>query len=196
MKAIILADGKNQALPLGDGLKCLAKINEEIVLDKLIKNLRECGIKDISVIVGYNYRDIENQLVKKYYNQDWYYTCDIDAVCCAAKELNDDIIILHGNLILDKEIIKQVIEKEGKIVALRKNRKFFGVIKLEKEITLRILDIKNKNLDLRRGIISLAKLKKKRIKMKMVDTNDKQELFKLDTQSDINEIKNLYKKEK
>ena len=53
MKAIILADGKNQALPLGDGLKCLAKINEEIVLDKLIKNLRECGIKDISVIVGY-----------------------------------------------------------------------------------------------------------------------------------------------
>ena len=53
MKAIILADGKNQILPLEGGLKCLSKINDDIVLDKLIKNIRECGIKDISVIVGF-----------------------------------------------------------------------------------------------------------------------------------------------
>lgn len=195
MKVIILADGKNQILPLEGGLKCLSKINNDIALDKLIKNIRECGINDISVIVGYNYKDIENQTVKKYYNPDWFYTNEIKAVCCAKKELNDDIIILLGNLILDKEIINQIIEKEGKIVALRKNRKFFGVIKLEKELCLKILDIENKNFDLRKGIIALARLKKKRVKIKMVDTNDKQELFKLDSYADIKEIQNLYKKE-
>ena len=195
MKAIILADGKSQVLPCGDGLKCLTEINGEIVLDKLIRNLRECGIKDISIVVGYNYKSIKNQTVKQYYNQDWHYTSDVAAIWCAMQELNDDIIILFGNLILDKEIIKQIIEKEGEIVALRKNRKFFGAIKLSKKIAGNIFKIKNKNLDLRKMIIALAKLKKKRIKMGMVDTNDKHELFKLDTQEKIYEIKNLYKNE-
>lgn len=77
MRAIILAAGKGSRLN-SKFPKCLQKVGEERILQRLIRQLSEAGIIDISVVTGFKHHILE-RWVRQYipipidfvYNPDW-----------------------------------------------------------------------------------------------------------------------------
>ncbi|EGG41192.1 Hypothetical protein Nlim_2001 [Candidatus Nitrosarchaeum limnium SFB1] len=56
MKAIILAAGKgNRLLPITNEIpKSMIEFGEMSLLERMINTFRDCGISDISIVVGHN----------------------------------------------------------------------------------------------------------------------------------------------
>lgn len=121
MKAIILAAGKARRLyPITKDLpKCLLKIGDETILDKQIKILNFYGVKDIIVVTGHFHQKIKsnyNKHVKCIYNPYFPSTFDVVSLWCARKEMKDDFIFLHGDVLFQKELLENLLEQEGDIV--------------------------------------------------------------------------------
>ena len=54
MKAVILAAGMpHESFPRDDKQKTLYKFNGEVLLERTVNQLREAGIKDVRVVIGY-----------------------------------------------------------------------------------------------------------------------------------------------
>lgn len=123
MKALILNSGIGHRM--GDITKthpkCMTKIsNTETILSRQLKLLSEVGIKDIVMTTGYfdsvlidyvnslgfsfNCKFIKNPV----YNSTNY----IYSIYCAKEELNDDILLMHGDLVFDFSVLKDIIEFE------------------------------------------------------------------------------------
>ncbi len=68
MKAIILAAGKGKRfLPITNKIpKSMIKFGELPILERMINTFRDCGISDISIVVGHNANKIDFPNVKKF----------------------------------------------------------------------------------------------------------------------------------
>lgn len=131
MKAIILAAGQGTRLNI-DIPKCLIKVNNQFILDKIVNELRENGIDDIYIVVGYKYKKIKNQLVKYRYNADWYNTDDLCSLIMFKKDLDDDIIVMHSDIIFEKGLLEKIIDNKNNVAAIYLNGKFTGIAKMSK----------------------------------------------------------------
>lgn len=114
MKAIILAAGRGKRLkPLTNNIpKTLIKVNGKTILERLIETLKECGVDDILVVAGYLADEVSN-VVQNYngvnllYNNEYSYTDNMySLMLCRDKCINESILILNGDLIVNKNIIR------------------------------------------------------------------------------------------
>jgi len=133
MKAVILCAGKGSRIHL-DYPKCLIQVDGDSILNRNVRLLKECGIDDVIVVVGYEYKKITNQLVSYYYNEEWFETEEFFSLMCARDEFNDKILVLYGNVLLNKNTIKRVMRKKGKVVALYNDKLFCGIVKFNRSI--------------------------------------------------------------
>lgn len=121
MKALILASGEGRRLrPLTNNIpKSLVKINEEAIIDLQIKNLIECGIKDVVITTG----SFENKIIEhmkiyphlnvSYVNNPKYDTTNYIYSMWLTKELiDDDIILFHGDLLFNGKLLRMLINEE------------------------------------------------------------------------------------
>ena len=121
MKVLILNSGLGHRM--GDITKihpkCMTQISEfDTILSRQLKMLVESGIKDVVITTGYydqvlidyckslnlpiSYKFVKNPI----YDQTNY----IYSIYCARKELiYDEILLMHGDLVFDKEVLKKVI---------------------------------------------------------------------------------------
>lgn len=121
MKALILNSGLGHRM--GDAVKthpkCMTEINEnETILSRQLKLLCEAGIKDVVMTTGY----FDDVLIDYFYslklplnctfvkNPIYYDTNYIYSVYCAREELHDDILLMHGDLVFDVSVLKEIIE--------------------------------------------------------------------------------------
>jgi choline kinase len=119
LKALILASGLGMRLnSLTDVTpKCLIKITDKTILDFQLEALYENGIKNVVITTGH----LENkivQFIKKYENKlnitlvhnDIYdKTNYIYSIYKAKNELDDDIILIHGDLVFDKQVLRTLL---------------------------------------------------------------------------------------
>ena len=112
MKAIILGAGYGSRL--GNFAKELPKslvdINGKSIIKRQIETFRNNGIKDIIVIVGPNkdkfqLNDIEYVVDKNFHEHE-----QLGSLMIANKHFQNDIVISFGDVIVDDNIMKQVIE--------------------------------------------------------------------------------------
>ena len=112
MKAIILSAGYGSRL--GNFAKELPKslvdINGKSIIKRQIETFRNNGIKDIIVIVGPNkdkfqLNDIEYVVDKNFHEHE-----QLGSLMIANKHFQNDIVISFGDVIVDGNIMKQVIE--------------------------------------------------------------------------------------
>lgn len=121
MKAIILNSGMGSRM--GDKTiscpKCMMKLSEqETILSRQLKLLNEFDIKDIIITTGYN-----SQLLEEYYNSleldldvlfiknEKYQTTNyIYSIYCAREYLDDDVILMHGDIVFEKAVLLQLLE--------------------------------------------------------------------------------------
>ena len=119
MKAIILAAGMGKRLrPLTDSApKPLTEINGKSIMENSLEILQKCGIKESIIVLGYLGKKIVNcfgdnfmGMKLRYINNDIYdKTNNIYSVWLARKYLNDDILLIDGDVLYEDRLIKVLL---------------------------------------------------------------------------------------
>lgn len=134
MKALILASGTARRLkPLTEKIpKCLVKVNGDSILDRLLRQFFQAGIKDVVITTG-PFEDKVKEAVRPYStklnitlvkNELYDQTNYIYSIHKARNELNGDILLAHGDLVFDDKTLKRLLASKRKnAVILRKNHR-------------------------------------------------------------------------
>ena len=131
MKALILNSGLGTRMGeiTKTHPKCMTEIDEkDTILSRQLKLLSKIGIKDVVITTGpfseilikychslnldINYIFVNNPL---YANTNYIYS-----IYCAKNELNDDIIMMHGDLIFTDEVLKEIYDQDKSCIIISK----------------------------------------------------------------------------
>ncbi len=151
MRGLILAAGRGKRLsPITNTRpKPMIPIGGKPILEYMIENLRENGITEIIIVVGY-----QEQMIKDYFGTGVDFGVQIkyltqqnpssveDAILTAAKELEkeDSFILCHADVLCDTELIDRTLSDHHRLhtdasiaVTLVKHPEFYGVVELDDE---------------------------------------------------------------
>lgn len=131
MKAIILASGIGKRLmPLTKELpKPLIRLNGIPILERTIQSLIENNINDIIITTGHLEKKIKNFINNKYseikityVRNPIYDRTNYIYSLWLTKEVskNNDIILLHGDLVYDFKLIKRIVNEDKSCVLVKK----------------------------------------------------------------------------
>ncbi len=131
MKAIILASGVGKRLrPLTDDKpKSLVKINEKTIIEYQLDILINCGIKNVVITTGPFEFQVKELLQDKYpdmgvvyvNNPKYAQTNYIYSLWLTRGLIDDDIILIHGDLIFTKDLLEKLLEAKGNVVLVNKS---------------------------------------------------------------------------
>jgi len=124
MKAVILAAGVGSRLgsPYPKSLSTLP--SGERILGRQIRILRELGLREIHVVVGFK----KTLLMEEYpqalfrYNPVYYLTNTAKSLLAAVRDLDDDILWTNGDVVFDPEVVNRLINTGGSAVAVDRKR--------------------------------------------------------------------------
>ncbi len=122
MKALILASGVGKRLrPLTYNMpKALIKIGDKTILDHQMNNLIECGIRKIIITTGHFESEIKMHVKERYPKIEVSYVNNLKydtsnyiySMWLTKKLIDDDIILLHGDLLFEKRLLERLIEEK------------------------------------------------------------------------------------
>lgn len=129
MKALILNSGMGSRMgeETRNHPKCMTRLNsEDTILSRQLRQLFKAGIRDVVMTTGYGrdvlmeYTDriagsmnvtyVEN---KKYDTTNYIYSIYLAESC-----LNEDILLLHGDLVFDDSVLRKLLEAKGSCMAV------------------------------------------------------------------------------
>lgn len=133
MKAIIFNSGigKRMGELTKNNPKCMVKLyNGETIFERQIRILYECGIKEIIITTG-PFKEQLLEIANKYPNIKFIFvdnpeyksTNYIVSMNYANKYLNDDTLLLHGDLVFNKNLIVKLLESKYKSMCLYNEKK-------------------------------------------------------------------------
>lgn len=121
MKALILNSGRGSRMGelTSEHPKCMTKISSyETILSRQLKALADVGIDEVVITTGYydsvlvsyceslglplHYTYVNNPIYDK--------TNYIYSIYCAREYLDDDVILMHGDLVFENEVMDKVME--------------------------------------------------------------------------------------
>lgn len=114
-QAVILAAGERKDFdrPVG-----FLEIEDTIVIERLIRILKEKGIEDIIIITGYQNQYFDNldntdglQLV---YSDKYKWTSTMQSLALAEQYVEDDFFLIEGDLIFEERTFDYLLEDETK----------------------------------------------------------------------------------
>lgn len=116
-KAIIIAAGLGSRLGelTKDLPKCMLKLNGKSLLKRQIDAYSINGIKNISVIRGYQKDKISFKGVKYYENNDYQNNNILNSLFYAEKELNGNVIVSYSDIIFSPKIVERLLESNADI---------------------------------------------------------------------------------
>lgn len=122
MKALILNSGRGKRLlPLTKGKpKALIKIWNKTLLGHQLDNLVGCNIRDIIITTGPFENRIKNYMEKEYPNVNVCYvknpkyrtTNYIYSMWLTKSLVDDDVILLHGDLLFERKLLETLIDEK------------------------------------------------------------------------------------
>ena len=134
MKALILAAGLGARMGvLTENLpKCMVKVTEEeTIIDRQLRQLSQAGITEIVITTGAHGKILEDHCksldmpalqINFVENPRFQETNYIYSIYLARELLADDILLLHGDLVLEDGIIEDIIKNpESCMAVLRTN---------------------------------------------------------------------------
>ena len=133
MKAVIFNSGLGRRMGklTENQPKCMARLyNGESIFERQIRLLSEAGIKEFVVTTGpfkekiyetaAKFTDLNFQFVA---NEDYANTNYIVSMDLASPYMEEDILLLHGDLVFNKELVKKVLEDEHPSVCVYNEEK-------------------------------------------------------------------------
>lgn len=129
MKALILNSGMGRRMGAltDEHPKCMTSISKsETILSRQLRQIAAAGITEVVMTTGYfdevlvdycnslklplTYRFVKNPIYDK--------TNYIYSIYCAKEFLNDDIVMMHGDLVFENSVLEDVLEKEESCVTV------------------------------------------------------------------------------
>ena len=133
MKAIIFNSGLGSRMAglTENNPKCMVNLyNGETIFERQIRILSDCGIKDFIVTTGpfkeqlYEVADkFKNLNFQFVANDDYKNTNYIVSMNNANAYLNDDALLLHGDLVFNKNLVIKLLNNKNKSVCLYNEEK-------------------------------------------------------------------------
>lgn len=160
MKALIYNSGlgKRMGELTAHCHKSMVKLqNGETIFERQIRILQECGIRDVVVTTG-PFKEQLEQVTKQPRFSNMHFTLVENSVYdqtnyiysmyLAKEHINDDMILLHGDLVFNKELLKKVLaSNEANLITINRQKTlpekdFKGRIKDGKlqEVSINIFD--------------------------------------------------------
>ena len=123
MRAIIMAAGVGSRLRgiTGDKPKCLIQAGEQTLLGRVIEQLRERGIDDVSVITGYQSALVDQELpasVRRIHNPFFRVTNSIASLWLARELLTEDTLLLNADLCFEPQVLDIALAQAQPIAML------------------------------------------------------------------------------
>jgi choline kinase/predicted transcriptional regulator len=111
-EAVILAAGSQKDFnkPIGS-----LEIENETIIDRIIKKLYKYGIEKIIVITGYERAYLKN-IVANYknvievYNKNYNISGTMKSLACAENKVSDDFILIESDLLFEDRALKSVLD--------------------------------------------------------------------------------------
>ncbi|MCI0400204.1 MAG: phosphoenolpyruvate mutase [Gammaproteobacteria bacterium] len=119
--AIVLAATRGQefAALTDDRPKVMLPIGGQPLLARLVNELKNQGINDVTVVAGYKAEAIADiKGIEVVINHDHDSTGELASLACARPSFHDDMVILYGDLLFRSYILKDLIDCEGEIVTV------------------------------------------------------------------------------
>ena len=117
MKAIILAAGKGSRMgKLTQNIpKPLITVNGRTIIERQLSILKQNGILDVIIVTGphnekFNFEKIVYIDDKNFLKHD-----QLGSLMIAKKEIDGDVIILFGDIIFERKILKKILESKSDI---------------------------------------------------------------------------------
>jgi L-glutamine-phosphate cytidylyltransferase len=152
MKAVILNSGIGKRMKpfTDDNPKCLAMLNGITILQHELKNISNLGIKDIIITVGPFEEKIKGfvknefpELNVAYVKNPKYMSTNYIYSMWLAKDLiDDDIVLMHGDMVFEKSLLRQLIDSKYSNCVLINNK----IKPPEKDFKGKIVDNLVKNI--------------------------------------------------
>ena len=129
MQALILAAGMGKRLKdlTNDNTKCMVKVNEVTMIERMLNQLDQLNLSSIIIVIGYKGEELKNYIstleVKTpliYVNNDIYYkTNNIYSLYLARYYLlKEDTLLLESDLIFEDAVLKRIVEDPYPSLAL------------------------------------------------------------------------------
>ncbi|OGD85606.1 hypothetical protein A2164_00750 [Candidatus Curtissbacteria bacterium RBG_13_35_7] len=137
-KAILLIAGQGTRLrPLTEKMpKCLVEVKRKAILINALENLAKNNIKEAILVVGYLKEKIKEKIGDEldgmkitYIANDLYeQTNNTYSLWLAIKDLDEDLLILEGDIFFEEELLKRFIEdkREDLTIVEKYNSKLDG----------------------------------------------------------------------
>lgn len=141
MRAIILAAGiGSRLIPLTNNTpKCLLEINSKTILEHQIENLKRCGIQDITMVVGFKAKKIEDFCrehswnINFIHNEDYIHSHNFYSLGLAREQFGGDFICLNSDVMFDVEILESLLKSCGNICTVELYKEFMGIVNRKKD---------------------------------------------------------------
>ena len=130
MKAIILAAGQGtRLLPLTENKpKAMVELNGKPLLEWVLERVKQAGIKEVGLIVGFKQETIRNHFGEEFnglpitYFEQKEHLGNANAIELAEGFVGKEFLVMHGDVVATKELLKKLAEKKGfdVLIAARK----------------------------------------------------------------------------
>lgn len=136
MKAVILVAGRGTRLGAltEDTPKCLLKVGNQTILERMLKQLHAGGIKDVVLVVGFKKEKIQEEInrlslplnVTYIENKIYDKTNTIYSVWLVKEEVKKGFILINGDVVAEEYLLRELIKHPGKSVLTIDNVKKLG----------------------------------------------------------------------
>ncbi len=127
-RAVVIAASRGGALgPLtADRPKCMIDVRGQPLLRRLVSTLKECGIRDVTVVRGYKKETIDVGGISTVDNDAYETTGEAASLACAMDRLEGACVVSYGDILFRRYILDMLLAADGDIViavdALRRDR--------------------------------------------------------------------------
>ncbi len=109
--------------------KALLEVNDRTILDIELENLTSNGITDIIIVSGHKHEMLEHYVAEKYphlniwfvKNEEFAATNYIYSIWLTRELVDDDIVILHGDMVFDEGLLSMLLDFPSDNAALINN---------------------------------------------------------------------------
>ncbi|MCR5108593.1 MAG: NTP transferase domain-containing protein, partial [Lachnospiraceae bacterium] len=152
MKALILNSGMGTRMGVlaSEHPKCMTEISpNETIISRQLTQLADVGIDEVIITTG-RFSDVLEKYCRSLNlpvhiifvnNPEYKDTNYIYSIYCAREYLDDDIILMHGDLVFENEVLDQVLESDSSCMTVSKTlplpeKDFKAVIKGDRIVSV------------------------------------------------------------
>ena len=117
MKAIILAAGEGSRMGTitKNTPKPLVDVNGTSILERQLILLKQNSVQDIVVITGPNYEKFDFDNITYLHDKTSHDHDQLGSLMCAKDQMNDDVVIIFGDIIFNELILQQILNSKSDI---------------------------------------------------------------------------------